>query len=89
MKRLVYFIVSILLLVSCGKKTQTIELNSPDDLAGHSVATIAGCAYEKDLSSRTDINCQLYNSSSDLLQALLPHRLPKTLCKGCACHSAP
>lgn len=71
MKRLVYFIVSTLLLVSCGNKTQTIELNSPDDLAGHSVATIAGCAYEKDLSSRTDINCQLYNSSSDLLQALL------------------
>lgn len=71
MKRLVCFIVSTLLLVSCGNKTQTIELNSPDDLAGHSVATIAGCAYEKDLSSRTDINCQLYNSSSDLLQALL------------------
>lgn len=71
MKRFVYFIVSTLLLVSCGNKTQTIELNSPDDLAGHSVATIAGCAYEKDISSRTDINCQLYNSSSDLLQALL------------------
>ncbi|MBP5549386.1 MAG: ABC transporter permease subunit [Bacteroidales bacterium] len=71
MKRLVYFIVSTLLLVSCGNKTQTIELNIPDDLAGHSVATIACCAYEKDISSRTDINCQLYNSSSDLLQALL------------------
>ena len=71
MKRLVYFIVSTLLLVSCGNKTQTIELNSPDDLAGHSVATIAGCAYEKDRCSGTDINCQLYNSSSDLLQALL------------------
>lgn len=72
MKRVLLAITALLVLVSCeGNKDSGIEINGPEDLAGLRVATVAGSSYDRELSSRTDITLQLYNSESDVLQSLL------------------
>ena len=63
-------------LVACsGERLSGIEPQSPEELAGLRVATVAGSSYEMELSSRKDIKLDLYNSDSDLLQALLNEKV--------------
>lgn len=72
MKRVLLAITALLALFSCeGNKGADIEIKSKEDIAGLRVATIAGSSYDRELSSRTDILLQLYNTDSDVLQALL------------------
>ena len=61
-----------LLMLSCsGKQEHSIVLESEADLAGLRVATIAGSYYDMYLSERKDITLQLYNTDSDVIQALV------------------
>ena len=63
---------SVLGVLSCSEeKRPEIKISSDADLSGLKVATVSGSVYDLDLSSRTDISLQLYNSTSDVLQALL------------------
>ena len=72
MKRFLLLTLIIPLLVSCsGKQVRSIDIQSESDLAGLRVATVSGSVYDIELSARDDISLQLYNSESDLLQALL------------------
>ena len=72
MKRLSFLVTLILALVSCsGKPVKSVDIQSESDLAGLRVATVSGSVYDIELSARDDISLLLYNSESDLLQALL------------------
>lgn len=71
MKKLLLFFLLILSLFSCsGGSEQGIVLQSEADLSGLRVGTVSGSIYDLQLSSRKDITLQLFNSESDLLQAL-------------------
>ena len=72
MRRFIVGIVSVLALVSCaGKQEHSIELQSEADLAGLRVGLSAGSCYDVDLSARSDISVQRFNTDADVLQALL------------------
>ena len=61
-----------LALFSCsGNKDGIVEINSDADLAGLRVASVVGTCYDMELSARSDIHLQLYNSDSDVFQALI------------------
>ena len=72
MKRLFFLVTLFLILVSCsGKQVKSVDVQSEADLAGLRVATVSGSVYDIELSARDDISLLLYNSESDMLQALL------------------
>ena len=72
MKRLVLLISLLTILFSCsGKQKHSIEPQNEAELAGLRVSTLTGSIYDIQLSERDDITLQLYNSESDMLQALL------------------
>lgn len=57
---------------SCGgTEEQGLMLESEADLSGLRIATQSGSCYDVELSPRTDIELQRYNTLSDALQALL------------------
>ncbi len=67
---------AVLILASCSSEgSHGIELQSEDDIAGLRVGTVAGSCYDIDLSTRTDISLSLFNTASDMLQALLNHQV--------------
>ena len=72
MRKALFAAVALITIVSCSSSTgkQPLQINSDKDLAGHKVATIAGIIYDFLLSPRKDIELQLYNNDSDLIQAL-------------------
>lgn len=68
------FAVTLLIgcLSSCSDSSDsTLNLQTEADIAGLRIAATAGSCYDIELSSRTDIELQRYNSLSDALQALL------------------
>ena len=72
MKRLFSLVIIIMVLVSCtGKQVKSVDVQSESDLAGLRVATVSGSVYDIELSARDDISLLLYNTESDMLQALL------------------
>lgn len=72
MKRFLLFLSFTLVLFSCsGNGKHGIEIRSEADLSGLRVATPAGSCYDLELSKRKDLSLQLYNTDSDVLQALL------------------
>ena len=72
MKRFLFLIVLIPALLGCAPdKKAGVEPHSAADLAGLRVGTVAGSCYDMDLSTRDDIVLSLFNTDSDLLQALL------------------
>ena len=72
MKRIALFLLFSLALCSCAEEQRhNLELNSDADLAGLRVATIAGSCYDMELSARNDFELLLYNTDSDVLQALI------------------
>jgi polar amino acid transport system substrate-binding protein len=76
MNRLLIGFFSALALVSCaGQRQKAIEIHSDADLTGYRVATTAGSCYDMELSAREDIFLDLYNTDSDLLQALLNNKV--------------
>jgi len=71
-KKWIYFLLTACVLWSCsGNEEQTLVLNSEADLSGLRIATQSGSCYDMELSPRTDIELQRYNTLSDALQALL------------------
>ena len=71
-KNWIYLLLVACMLWSCGgNDEQGLQLESEADLAGLRVATQSGSCYDMELSSRTDIELQRYNTLSDALQALL------------------
>ena len=72
MKKWIYLLLAAWLMLSCsGNEEHTLVLNSEEDIAGLRIATTSGGCYDIELSPRTDIELQRYNSLSDALQALL------------------
>ena len=72
-KKWIYLLLTACVLWSCaGREEQTLVLNSEADLSGLRVATQSGSCYDIELSPRTDIELQRYNTLSDAIQAL-PH----------------
>lgn len=68
----IYLLLAAGIMLSCsGNEEQRLVLNSEADLAGLRVATQSGSCYDIELSPRTDIELQRYNTLSDALQALL------------------
>ena len=68
-------ILTLLALVSCaGKQEHSIELKTEDDISGLRVATLAGSCYDMELSARKDISLQLFNTDSDVIQALVNNK---------------
>ena len=71
MKKLFLYSLLILSLFSCsGSGEQELVLQSEADLSGLRVGTVSGSIYDLQLAPRKDITLQLFNSDSDLLQAL-------------------
>lgn len=68
---------AIVLLATCmmwscsGNEEQNLVLNSEADISGLRIATQSGSCYDVELSPRTDIELQRYNTLSDALHALL------------------
>ena len=75
MKKPFLFLVVVLAcygLVSCSPVEDRIaQLHGEEDLIGLRVATTAGTCYDIDLSKRSDIQLQLYNTDADLLHSLI------------------
>lgn len=75
MKRIQFIAAAILLLVglaSCsGGGEKVRQLQSESDLAGLTVATIAGTCYDIQLSPRSDIRLLLFKKEADLIPSLL------------------
>ena len=72
MKKLFLILPLALALVSCsGDKAPVIEPKSEEELSGLRVATVSGSIYDMGLSPREDISLQLFNATSDVLQALI------------------
>lgn len=71
-KKWMYLLLAAGMLLSCsGYEEQSLVLNSEADLSGLRIATQSGSCYDVELSPRTDIELQRYNTLSDALQALL------------------
>ena len=74
--RSLFLILLAPVLIACsGHQRSGVEPQSPEELAGLRVATVAGSCYEMELSPRKDIRLDIYNSDSDLLQALLNEKV--------------
>ena len=72
MSKLFLIIPLALAIVSCsGNKATGIDPKSEADLPGLRIATVAGSIYDMSLSHRDDISLQLFNATSDVLQALI------------------
>ena len=75
MKKPFFFLVVLLALfglASCSSDEERIaHLHGEEDLVGLRVATTAGTCYDIDLSKRSDIQLQLYNTDADLLHSLI------------------
>ncbi len=70
-KKWIYLLLTACLLWSCsGNEEQTLVLNSEADLSGLRIATQSGSCYDIELSPRTDIELQRFNTLSDAIQAL-------------------
>ena len=69
--KLIYLLLVACVLWSCSdNEEQTLVLNSEADLGGLRIATQSGSCYDIELSPRTDIELQRYNTLSDAIQAL-------------------
>lgn len=70
-KKWIYLLLTACVLWSCSdNEEQTLVLESEADLAGLRIATQSGSCYDIELSPRTDIELQRFNTLSDALQAL-------------------
>lgn len=69
--KLVYFLLTACVFWSCAvKEEKGLTLESEADLTGLRIATQSGSCYDMELSPRTDIELQRYNTLSDAIQAL-------------------
>ena len=76
MKRLTIGILSALALVACsGSQEHSLELNSEADISGLRVALSAGSCYDMELSARSDVIVNRFNTDADVLQALLNEKV--------------
>lgn len=70
-KKWIYLLLAACVLWSCGGAEQSLVLENEADITGLRIATQSGSCYDVELSPRTDIELQRYNTLSDALQALL------------------
>ena len=69
--RLIYLLLVACVLWSCSDNDeQTLVLESEADLSSLRIATQSGSCYDIELSPRTDIELQRFNTLSDAIQAL-------------------